>query len=130
MNQTYKIVKLTNGEDIICQLKKSMVSEDYRVINAVEAIKILKKENYDLKLIIAGNLRKQLIDKINNENLNYVKYVGGYNCSTANKIFNSASIYLHLHYMGCCDNILLEMMYQLLKQKQVLLPITKLIKFS
>lgn len=33
MNQTYKIVKLTNGEDIICQLKKSMVSEDYRVIN-------------------------------------------------------------------------------------------------
>ena len=85
-------------------------SEDYRVINAIEAIKILKKENYDLKLIIAGNLRKQLLDKINNENLNYVKYVGGYNCSTANKIFNSASIYLHLHYMGCCDNILLEMM--------------------
>ena len=33
MNQIYKIVKLTNGEDIICQLKKSMVSEDYRVIN-------------------------------------------------------------------------------------------------
>ena len=85
-------------------------SEDYRVINAIKAIKILKIENYDLKLIIAGNLRKQLLDKINNENLNYVQYVGGYDCSTANKIFNSASIYLHLHYMGCCDNILLEMM--------------------
>ena len=45
----------------------------------------------------------------NNQDLDFVNYVGGYESFMANKIFNSADVYLHLHYMGCCDNILLEM---------------------
>ncbi len=85
-------------------------SEDYRVILSIEVINSLIKKGLNLKLIIAGNLSDRLINKINKNNLRFIEFFGPYNPKNANKLFNSADFYLHLHYMGCCDNILLEIM--------------------
>ncbi len=112
-NSFYPIKKITSKTDKVTILVAGnfySFTEDYRVLNAIEAVKIVKNENYNVQLMIAGNLRKDMIIKINNQDLDFVNYVGGYESFMANKIFNSADVYLHLHYMGCCDNILLEMM--------------------
>lgn len=124
--KNYKIIYNTVDTDIFYPLKikrrknkliKILIAgnfynytEDYRVLLSIKAVHLLVKQGYLIKLIIAGNLSDRLIKIINDKKLEFLEIIGSYDQVTANRIFNNSDIYLHLHYMGCCDNILLEMM--------------------
>ncbi len=72
-----------------------------RMDTALEALRILREEDLELKLIIIGRCEKEFTEK-------WIEKKGAYLQKDAPALFNSAHLLLHLKYMDPCPTAVIE----------------------